>query len=57
MGPSGLDDFDEDDDLEKEYEHADDVELLEYQRARSTPKIVIQEFEGEDERSAAFKEL
>ena len=33
-------DFD-DDDLEKEYLHADDVELLEYQRQRSTPKIVI----------------
>lgn len=50
------DDFEEDDDLEKEYLHADDVELLEYQRQRSTPKIVIQEFEGEDQRSAAFKE-
>jgi hypothetical protein len=35
------DDFEEDDDLEKEYLHADDVELLEYQRQRSTPKIVI----------------
>jgi len=50
------DDFEEDDDLEKEYLHADDAELLEYQRQRSTPKIVIQEFEGEDIRSAAFKE-
>ena len=49
-------DFDEvdDDDLEKEYENADDQELLDYQRQRSTPKIVIQEFEGEDERSEAF---
>ena len=26
-----------------------DIELLEYQRQRSTPKIVIQEFEDEDQ--------
>lgn len=55
-GENEDDDFEEDDDLEKEYLHADDAELLEYQRQRSTPKIVIQEFEGEDIRSAAFKE-
>ena len=37
----GDDEGDDDDDLEKEYLHADDDELLEYQRNRSTPKIVI----------------
>ena len=56
LDPSA-DEYEDDDYLEKEYVHADDVELLEYQRQRSTPKIVIQEFEGEDERSAAFKEM
>ena len=39
-GESG-DDFEEDDDLDKEYEHVDDQELLEYQRSRSTPKIIV----------------
>ena len=50
------DDFD-DDDLDKVVEHEDDQELLEYQRQKSTPKIIVQEFEGEDERSEAFKEM
>ncbi len=50
------DDFD-DDDLDKIVEHEDDLELLEYQRQKSTPKIIVQEFEGEDERSEAFKEM
>jgi hypothetical protein len=45
-------DYGEEDDLEKEFEHIDDQELLDYQRSRSTPKIIVQEFEGEDERSA-----
>ncbi len=49
------DDFD-DDDLDKVVEHEDDQELLDYQRQKSTPKIIVQEFEGEDERSEAFKE-
>lgn len=35
--------------------HQDDQDLLDYQRSRSTPKIIVQEFEGEDERSAEFK--
>ena len=50
------DDFDEDDDLEKEVHLEDDHDLLAYQRQKSTPKIIVQEFEGEDERSEAFKE-
>ena len=43
MGLDKSDDFDEvdEDDLEKEYLNADDQELLDYQRQRSTPKIVI----------------
>lgn len=51
-----IEDFDDEDDLEKEYLNADDVELLEYQRSRTTPKIVIQQFADEDERSQAFRE-
>ena len=57
LNPAGFDFNDEDDDLEKEFLHEDDTELLEYQKQRSTPKIFISEFEGEDERSAAFKEM
>ncbi len=30
-----------DDDDDREVEHQDDLELLEYQRQKSTPKIVI----------------
>ena len=50
------DEFDEDDDLGKEVLLEDDADLLAYQRQKSTPKIIVQEFEGEDERSEAFKE-
>ena len=46
----------EEDDLEKEIQLEDDQDLLAYQRQKSTPKIIVQEFEGEDERSEAFKE-
>ena len=35
---------------------ADDLELLEYQRSRSTPKIEIDEFGDDDEKSQAFRE-
>ena len=57
FGAGGAEDeYGEEDDLEKEFEHIDDQELLDYQRSRSTPKIIVQEFEGEDERSAQFKE-
>eukprot|EP00347_Sterkiella_histriomuscorum_P001825 403370534 len=42
-----------DDDLEA---LADDLELLEYQRSRSTPKIEIDEFGDDDEKSQAFRE-
>lgn len=52
---SGEDEYDEDDGLEKEFQHEDDADLLAYQRSKSTPKIIVQEFEGEDERSAEFK--
>ena len=45
------------DDLDKEVQLEDDADLLDYQRQRSTPKIIVQEFEGEDERSQAFKEM
>ena len=38
-----------------EEEIADDLELLEYQRSRSTPKIEIQEFE-DDGKSAEFRQ-
>ena len=44
------DEFDEDD-LDKEVQLEDDADLLDYQRQKSTPKIIVQEFEGEDERS------
>ena len=50
------DEFDEDD-LDKEVQLEDDADLLDYQRQKSTPKIIVQEFEGEDERSEAFKEM
>ena len=50
------DDFEEDD-LDKEVQLEDDADLLDYQRQKSTPKIIVQEFEGEDERSEAFKEM
>ena len=51
------DEFDEDDDLDKEVQLEDDADLLDYQRQKTTPKIIVQQFEGEDERSEAFKEM
>ena len=52
-----LNDEFEEDDLDKEVQLEDDADLLDYQRQKSTPKIIVQEFEGEDERSEAFKEM
>ena len=46
---------DSDDDVE--VEHEDDPDLIAYQQGKGTPKIVVQEFEGEDKRSDEFNEL
>jgi hypothetical protein len=48
-----LNDEFEEDDLDKEVQLEDDADLLDYQRKKSTQKIIVQEFEGEDERSEA----
>ncbi|CDW89069.1 UNKNOWN [Stylonychia lemnae] len=55
--PSAHENHELDENMEQDMEAlADDLELLEYQRSRSTPKIEIDEFGDDDEKSQAFRE-
>ena len=55
--PSSNENMEHDEHAEDDLEAlVDDLELLEYQRSRSTPKIEIDEFGDDDEKSQAFRE-